>query len=133
MDLRSDVTIERHEHLVAPKSVSLAARPSVRRLSPREREVAILVAEGLKDSAIARKLGLSTATVGTYVQRIRTRLHLSSRGEIITWVTERVVPGHPEAGFRRADPERVDPSEPVSEIHSERAGSFGRTHSMNDR
>jgi DNA-binding NarL/FixJ family response regulator len=107
VDRRSDQTMDRHEHLLKPRRVSLAARPAVRRLSSREREVAPLVADGLKDSAIARQLGLSTATVGTYIQRIRTRLHLSSRREIAAWVAERIIPGRPEAGFRRADPERL--------------------------
>jgi DNA-binding NarL/FixJ family response regulator len=104
---RDDLTKDRYEPALGPQRVSLAVRPAVKRLSSREREVAMLVAEGWKDSAIARKLDLSTATVGTYVQRIRTRLNLSSRQEIVAWVAERVVPGRPEAGLRRADPERM--------------------------
>ena len=42
---------------------------SSRTLTPRERQIAILVAEGLKDVSIARQLTLSPATVATYVRR----------------------------------------------------------------
>jgi DNA-binding NarL/FixJ family response regulator len=57
--------------------------PTRRRLSAREVEIALLVAEGLKDFLIARRLGLSTSTVGTYVRRIQSRLGLDDRAAII--------------------------------------------------
>jgi DNA-binding NarL/FixJ family response regulator len=106
--------MERRERPSPPARLSLAARPSVRRLSSRELEIARLVAEGLKDSTIARKLGLSAATVATYVQRIRSRLQLSSRSDIVGWVTERTTVGYPDAPLRRADPQRVGRPEPTS-------------------
>jgi DNA-binding CsgD family transcriptional regulator len=46
----------------------------------------LLVAAGLPNAEIARQLGLSPSTVGTYLQRIRDRLGLTSRAEIATWV-----------------------------------------------
>jgi DNA-binding CsgD family transcriptional regulator len=62
---------------------ALAPDPSVKRLSPREREVALLVAEGVKDILIARRLGLSLSTVRTCVLRVQRRLGLGSREEIV--------------------------------------------------
>jgi DNA-binding CsgD family transcriptional regulator len=79
----------------------LAPDPSVKRLSPREREIALLIAEDLKDILVARRLGLSLSAVRTYVVRVQRRLGLGNRGEIAAWVTIRRTPGHPEAGLRR--------------------------------
>jgi DNA-binding NarL/FixJ family response regulator len=39
-------------------------------LSPREREVAALVAEGLSNKAIARRLGVTIGTVKDHVHRV---------------------------------------------------------------
>jgi DNA-binding CsgD family transcriptional regulator len=85
---------------------SLAPDPSVRRLTPREREIAQLVAGSVKDILIARRLGLSLSTVRTYVLRVQRRLGLGSREEIAAWVMARRTPGYPEAGLRRIDVQR---------------------------
>jgi DNA-binding CsgD family transcriptional regulator len=82
--------------------------PSRRRLTPREREVALLVAEGLKTFAIARRLGLAPATVVTYVKHVQWRLELSSRAEIVAWVQARTTLGDPDARLRRVPAERQD-------------------------
>jgi DNA-binding NarL/FixJ family response regulator len=79
-----------------------APNPSVRRLTLREREVALLIADGLKNAVIAGRLGLSPGTVRNYAQHIMRRLNLGSREEIATWVTARRTPGSPEARLRRA-------------------------------
>lgn len=63
-------------------------------LTQREREVALLVAAGLKNVLIARKLKLSPTTVATYVQRIQSRLGLSSRRQIGDWMAERATARH---------------------------------------
>jgi DNA-binding NarL/FixJ family response regulator len=78
--------------------------PSVRRLTPREREVALLVADGLSDAAIAERLNLKLSTVGTCVQRVQRRLHLTSRTEIVVWVAERRVSEDPNTRLRRVGP-----------------------------
>jgi DNA-binding NarL/FixJ family response regulator len=48
-------------------------------LTPREAEVAVLVADGLADRAIAERLHLSHHTVGQHVKRIYRRLDVDSR------------------------------------------------------
>jgi DNA-binding NarL/FixJ family response regulator len=63
-------------------------------LTARERQVALLVADGLKNASIAGRLALSLATVGTYVQRIQARLGLSSRQQIAAWVVARASAAH---------------------------------------
>ena len=76
-------------------------------LTKREAEVAALVAQGLKNYSIARHLSLSPATVATYVQRIQSRLGVSSRDHITAWVTttHRVAatcPGEPHVTCTRS-------------------------------
>src|SRR4051812_42655160 len=65
-----------------------ALNHAVRRVPFREHEVALLVAAGLPNAEIARQLGLSPSTVGTYLQHIRQRLGLDSRAAIAAWVTD---------------------------------------------
>lgn len=52
-------------------------------LSARERQILVLAAKGLTDSAIALKLEISTATVGTYWTRIRSKMGSHSRTELV--------------------------------------------------
>ena len=63
--------------------------PPQAQLSRREQEVADLVAQGLSNGAVARRLFLSPATVATHVSRILEKLEFSSRVEIAAWVVER--------------------------------------------
>jgi DNA-binding CsgD family transcriptional regulator len=55
-------------------------------LSPRELEVAQLVAQGLSNSAIATRLFLSRSTVTSHISHILTKLGMTSRTQIATWV-----------------------------------------------
>ncbi len=63
--------------------------PAARPLSPRELEVAGLVAEGLTNRAIAERLYLSERTAQNHVQHILTKLGLANRAQIATWFTAR--------------------------------------------
>jgi DNA-binding CsgD family transcriptional regulator len=90
------------------------ATPGLRasRLTERERQVALLIAEGLKDAVIARRLGISASTVGAYVRHIKERLDLATRAEIAAWVTARLDPNNPVGRLRRLDPSRTTRSHP---------------------
>jgi DNA-binding CsgD family transcriptional regulator len=54
-------------------------------LSPRERAVVILVAQGMSNRAIAGSLVISERTAETHVKHIRQKLGCSSRAEIALW------------------------------------------------
>jgi DNA-binding CsgD family transcriptional regulator len=58
-------------------------------LSARELEVAELIAQGLSNPAIARRLFVSRPTVASHVAHILTKLDFSNRAEIAAWVGER--------------------------------------------
>jgi DNA-binding CsgD family transcriptional regulator len=58
-------------------------------LSPREREVAALIAAGLTSREIATQLVVSERTVDTHADHIRTKLGLRSRADIAAWATSR--------------------------------------------
>ena len=75
--------------------------PAGRRLSDREREIAFLLADGLTDAVIARRLGLTPGTVHSYIRHIRLRLGLASRAEIAAWVQARRDPDAPTGRLRR--------------------------------
>jgi DNA-binding NarL/FixJ family response regulator len=57
-------------------------------LSPREREVAALIALGLSNRQIADELSISPATVERHVANMMTKLGHRSRAQIATWATE---------------------------------------------
>jgi DNA-binding NarL/FixJ family response regulator len=58
------------------------ARAALARLSPGEREVALLVAQGRTNQEIGTALRMSTATVKAYVSRILTKLNLTNRVQV---------------------------------------------------
>jgi ATP/maltotriose-dependent transcriptional regulator MalT len=55
-------------------------------LTPREREVAALLADGLTNSEIARRLVISRKTVAVHVSHILAKLEMSSRAQVAAWV-----------------------------------------------
>jgi len=57
------------------------------RLTPRELQVAELVAEGLTNQAIASRLSVAPRTAEAHVENIRRKLQVRSRAQIATWVT----------------------------------------------
>jgi DNA-binding NarL/FixJ family response regulator len=54
-------------------------------LSPREEEVAALVAEGLTNRQIAQRLVISERTAQNHVQHILTKLGFATRGQVAAW------------------------------------------------
>ena len=59
------------------------------RLTPREREVLDLIANGLNNKLIARELDLSEGTVKVHVKHLLKKLGLRSRLEAALWAVER--------------------------------------------
>lgn len=57
-------------------------------LSPREYEVARLVAEGLTNADIGKRLSISPATVGRHLSNIYERLDIHSRAALARYVTD---------------------------------------------
>jgi predicted ATPase/DNA-binding CsgD family transcriptional regulator len=55
-------------------------------LTDREREVALLVADGLSNRAVGEKLFISQATAARHLANIFDKLDMSSRAELIAWV-----------------------------------------------
>lgn len=99
------------------EAVALALRRSVRtrppspvpthepELTSRELEIAELVAKGLSNREIAATLVISPRTAEKHVEKILTKLGLSSRTQVGVWVATGNAAGHQSdgAGGRRAD------------------------------
>ena len=54
-------------------------------LTPQEREIAVLVAEGLTNIEIATRLCLAPGTVRNYVSSCLSKLYLSNRAALAIW------------------------------------------------
>ena len=56
--------------------------------SPREREIARMVAKGYPNKAIAAVLEISSWTVGTHLRHVFVKLHVSSRAAMVARMIE---------------------------------------------
>ena len=54
-------------------------------LTPREREVAALLAEGLTNAQLAERLFISPRTAAVHVSNILAKLDMASRSEVAAW------------------------------------------------
>ena len=64
---------------------SLAARPAITSLSARQAQVVSLVADGLSNKEIAKRLGIRPRTAEDHVARLLDKLGLRSRVQISKW------------------------------------------------
>lgn len=62
--------------------------PELRRLSPREREILVLIAEGCTNREIAGRLTLTEPTVKTYVSRLFVKLDIERRTQAAVLATK---------------------------------------------
>lgn len=66
-----------------------AAGEEVARLTPRQRAVAMCIAEGLSNEEIAERLSVTPGTAANHIEHILDRLRLRSRTQIAVWAVER--------------------------------------------
>jgi non-specific serine/threonine protein kinase len=72
-------------------------------LTPRQREVAALVARGLTNQEIASALVISQRTAETHVQNVLTKLDLTSRSQLAVWAHQRgLIPNTGAGSFNPA-------------------------------
>lgn len=74
-------------HREQSKAEARATKEKFGGLTPREREVADLIAQGKSNPEIALALVVSERTVTTHVSNILSKLGFSSRTQIASWVT----------------------------------------------
>jgi DNA-binding NarL/FixJ family response regulator len=67
----------------------LAGKQEYGGLSPREREVTLLIAKGKSNRQIAETLVISERTVTTHVANILSKLGFNSRAQVAAWAVER--------------------------------------------
>ena len=63
--------------------------PPLTALTPREREVTTLIAEGLTNAEIAQRLVLSPGTVSNHLANIVRALRMKNRVQVAVWAVER--------------------------------------------
>jgi pimeloyl-ACP methyl ester carboxylesterase/DNA-binding CsgD family transcriptional regulator len=77
-------------HSVVAAMLEFLPKPSIPEpilLSAREVEVAVLVAEGLTNQEIGRRLFIAPRTAETHLENIRQKLGFRSRSQVAAWVT----------------------------------------------
>ena len=67
---------------LTPSSGDAAAVPSADGLTQREREVALLVADGLRSREVAERLGIASQTVKSHLKTIFDKLGVRNRVEL---------------------------------------------------
>jgi DNA-binding NarL/FixJ family response regulator len=72
-----------------PPVTSAPSAASASPLTPREREIAALIARGLSNRGIADELVISPATAARHVANILTKLGFSSRTQVAAWAVQR--------------------------------------------
>lgn len=100
--IRAALAGEMHLDPAAAKALTAslrAPRGALEELTPRERDVIVLVAEGVTNRQIASRLGVTERTARTHVSNILGKLGLVSRTQAALWaVREGLVPAQ---GTRR--------------------------------
>jgi DNA-binding CsgD family transcriptional regulator len=77
---------EGHRYVVVHRNAPVVAAEWTKRLTPRERSVALLAALGYSNKEIAYELGVATSAVSAYLCRVMRKLGATSRVALILWV-----------------------------------------------
>jgi len=95
--------VARGEHAIEPEFVArafgralrrqTAARDVARTLTPREIELVKMVAQGLRNRAIAERLAISEGTVKIHLHNVYEKLGIDGRLELMVWAQEQGVRG----------------------------------------
>ncbi|WP_345774508.1 two-component system response regulator NarL [Pontibacterium granulatum] len=72
----------------ALQSKRTAKGPDISSLTPRERQIIKLIAAGLPNKLIARKLSITEGTVKVHVKHLLKKLNLRSRVEVAVWAVQ---------------------------------------------
>jgi DNA-binding NarL/FixJ family response regulator len=106
--LAPTVTRRLIEHFARAPAV-MGPAPSLRALTPREREVLVLIARGLSNREIAEHLVVAEQTVKTHVGRVLAKLGLRDRAQAVMVAYESglvapgvIAPHSPEPGANRS-------------------------------
>jgi DNA-binding NarL/FixJ family response regulator len=83
--LRGVRAAARGEAPFSPRAATALLPRPAHKLSPREREVLALVAEGLPNKTVARRLGISEKTVKTHLTSVFTTLGVTDRTAAALW------------------------------------------------
>jgi len=65
-----------------------SSQPDYNSLTPREKDILRLIAEGLSNKMIGRRLDISDGTVKVHVKHLLKKLNLRSRVEVAVWAVE---------------------------------------------
>ncbi len=86
-----DLAIEQSARARRPRAAHggpWAPPPAPSEVTPRELEIAALIADGHSNKAIAAQLVISPATVARHVANMMIKLGFRSRAQIAAWITE---------------------------------------------
>jgi non-specific serine/threonine protein kinase len=72
-----------------PNVLQQTVHPHLEELTPREREVVVLIAQGKSNRAIAQALVISEKTAERHVANILSKLGFHSRTQIAAWAVEK--------------------------------------------
>jgi DNA-binding CsgD family transcriptional regulator len=64
------------------------SRQQLEQLTPREYEVAVLIAQAKSNAEIAEELVVSKRTVESHIANIRAKLGFTARSQIVRWAIE---------------------------------------------
>jgi DNA-binding NarL/FixJ family response regulator len=83
-------------------AAGLPGAPPGPELTPREREILVLVADGLSYKEVGAALNLSESTVKYHMSEILQRLHLKNREQVVAYALRNgLAKGHGDTGTRR--------------------------------
>ncbi len=91
-------------------------QPELAALSERAREVLGLVAAGLSDDEIGRKLGISRNTVRNHIAAIYTKIGVHKRAALIVWARERGLASAPKPKPASRKPRRKPPVQQTTPV-----------------